>query len=295
MGSRLRQITPDQMPEVLQRAQELLRRETEHGEVEQTAAAAEELGVPRAYLERAADELLRDRERESRLSERQGRLHRRNKTALISTGIALAISLTLALSLVTVREGPSTAPTPPAQTAIEEIAPPPAPVVVQPPPPPGGPFFEAFGRDASSRWRLSAPGEARVRVRFDPEGGLRVTGYAVPGGAWRLTRVQGPPALGSRGSLGVTAGATPGGDLRLLLYGAGGERWVSGRVHLGAEASHRLALDQMEYQHRSGSGSWTPGQYRPPDFVDSLTVELTPPSGRGGPVEFRLRSLEVGP
>lgn len=287
--SRLVQITPEEMPEVLRRAQLLQARESEEGFVEETVAAAEEVGVPRRYLERAADELVAEKQCRQVVTPLPLQRRRSPGVAIVACIVA-AIPAVLMLSYIRSASPVTATLSPPLPPVVQVVAemPPPAPVA------PGGGVFEEFTGDPLSRWSVQPAGSG-LSVESTPEG--RLLRYREPAGRLvRLVRLPGPPALANRHSLGISLEGKGVGSFRIVLRGIGPERWRSAPLTIGPGRTDIVApISGLRYEVQTGQGgAWKPGEFRPPDYVDALTLEITPKPGATD-VDVRLHSLATDP
>jgi hypothetical protein len=246
-------VPAEDMAAVLQLATELYARDQALSEdaLQRGAAlaAADELGVPAAYMERAAAEV-----HARRIEDVLRR--RRNRRLVLG---ALGASAVGALGLwggwrLTHR------PSPPA-------------------------IVYTFDANPENRWRLNLNPESSASLAFEsrPDGGgaaaIRVERFGPDaGGAFfvNLDSTNGPQDLGryERVSFSTRGAGLP--QLRLYLEASATERWRSPPVPVvDGWQEQRLRLDQFERQTRdSASAAWRTAPYRSPGRIERLSFKL---------------------
>ncbi len=239
-----------EMDAVLDRARRLFEREEVSLERRAALAAAEELGIPPAYLERAAAELH---------AERAARIRAQRRRRRLTWGTLAALTLLAAAAgggyLVTREE-----PRPP--IAVAAVA------------------------EPREGWRLNLnAGSSAALITAERDGhavpGVRVDQFAAPAGDAEgyfvnLDSVTGPLLLRGYDQLTFAVRGSGLPLVRVYLEASATERWRSPAIPVTeAWTVHTLALDRFERQIRdSTSAPWRTVAYRAPGRVERLSFKL---------------------
>ncbi len=243
--------TPErEMDAVLDRARRLFEREETSLDRRAALAAAEELGIPPDYLERAAAELH---------AERAARIHtrRRRRNLLLWAGSALVL-------LGAVAWGGSA-------LTREEARPPVAVAAVAEP---------------RTGWTLSHNPESRATLVSAERDGravpaVRVEAFASPAGDAdgffaNLDSATGPLNLAGYDQVAFDVRGAGLPVVRLYLEASATERWRSPALPVTADwTAQTIPLDRFERQTRTGpSAPWRTVAYRAPARVERLSFKL---------------------
>lgn len=246
----LRNAPAAEMNETVARAAELLARDQGNDpNLDRMAAlaAADELGIPQPYLERAAEELHTERV----AAERRRRLRLR-----LGAGLAAAVLLVAG-----------------AVAAVRIASAPPDPIVY------------TFAQSPAPTWRLETNPESRASLDFREESGrgavavvqVQQFGPAGADGSYfvNLNTVDGPLDMDGHAAVMFSVRGEGLGRIRLYLE-AGGERWRSPEVTVtGDWRDVRLSLDRFERQTRNPAGDgWRTVGYEAPGRVERLSFKL---------------------
>jgi hypothetical protein len=257
---RLEQVTPEEMPEVVKVASELYQSDRDAHErqaeremnANSAAMAAEEVGMPREYMERAAELV------QQRRTERVKRTRRR-RTGILATAGALT-ALWGGWSLM----HPAALP----------------------------PVAYTIGADAAYPWRLDSNVETKATVVEQTVDGrkaavLRVNGFARNGQGtyWaNYTANFQPTDLSGYKSAAFQVKGTGLRTIRFYLEAGPNERWRSQPVNITPQwQEQKLNLRDFDHQTRSG-GQWkradstTPGQverfsFKVGDFMNDVNAK----------------------
>jgi len=226
---RLQNVEPSDMEEVVRVANELHERETdEDRERRATTDAAEEMGIPRETMERAAAIV------QARRIERVRAARRRRRGVIATLAAAIAIGGTWVW-------------------------------LARPAPPPAALGFEGA---AAREWTLNANPETQAELRFANEAGrgqvavVRVDRFVPQAGTGRyfanldLGRV--PAELARRETVRISVRGSGLRTVRLYIENGPNERWRSPAIPVEEGWTERsVRLDQFEHQVReSSAGEW---------------------------------------
>jgi hypothetical protein len=253
--SRLEQLSPEEMPEVVRIASQLYEQDrTRDAEAQERQAyvdAAKEVDLPPEYMERAAAEL------QARRIEQVRRRRRVRKGALATLGAIVVLA------------------------GVWQVT-------HQPPPSPSLSHFTA------QQWQLDANPETKANVTFqNPDtGALVVNGRNnvavihvdrfVPSASdgqyfVNLNTVGTPPTLSGYRTVSFFAKGNGLSTIRLYLEAGAAERWRSPALQVtGDWRQQTVDLNQFDYQTRaSDSAPWKrSGAFRQPDHVDRLSFKV---------------------
>ena len=270
---RLEQVTPEEMPEVARVASELFEADREAEErrtdakdyARAASAAAEEMGLPREYMERAA-ELVQER----RIAHVRRR-RRRNMGLLAGLGALIAV---WGGGRVVVHRAP------PAATTYSLL------------------------NTAAFPWHLDTNAETRASVsrqNVDAREAavLRVDSFARNGtGAYwaNLTTGFRPRDLSGYQHITFQVRGTGLRTVRLFLEAGPDERWRSQPISLTPRwQEHRLALDSFDHQTKLGN-HWQRVNYTAPGQVERFSFKvgdyMNDISAKG---EVAVTTLELDP
>jgi hypothetical protein len=237
---RLKDIPPEQMPEIVRIAGELYERDQQTADQDKQrqdyVAAAEELGVPQEYLERAADELHRRRVGESH--------QRSGSRKLLYGGIAAGLLATVVIvgTFGTRTARAPVATTPPAATT---------PVI-----------FESFEAGSETRWTLDRDTGTLGQISFPQEAGrgqvaaIRVEKFGATRYRANLNSLV-PPAAATGNTLAFDARGQGLRNIRVYFERGSQERWRSPELRIPDNwRPISVQLSNFEHQTRSGNGEW---------------------------------------
>jgi len=247
---RLENIPPEQMPEVVRIASELYSKDqaqdAEAQERQATVDAAAEIGLPEAYLHRAAEEL-----HARRVEEVQHRRHRRFGLLALAGAVLVMGSGAAIVSRLQTPPPTTSQITAPASTIA--------------------PVF------TSGSWQLNTNPGTQATVSFvNNTAVLQVQRFVADTSSHftaNLNNLDGAKNLA--GFQAITfrmQGTLP--HVRLYLEN-GGERWRSPELSVeGQERLVRIDLSQFERQIRGGADSaWQKSGYKPPTWVENLSFK----------------------
>lgn len=259
-------IPPEELSEVVRIAGEMQDRESaETRQRKATVDAAEEMGIPAEYMERAAAEV-----HARRVEAIQAKRRRRN--VIIAT-VAAAAGLGLgATTLIGVSRAP--------------VSPPP-PQVVAAPSPVSPLRFDFNTAESQRQWTLdrNAGTEATVSFETEPQRGgiavIRVQKFGTGAGSGARHRadfdtINAPPSLAGYQSVSFRMSGKGLQFARLYLEKSSTERWRSPAVPITSDwAARNLNMTSFEYQtRRSASDAWRGQEFRAPDQVQRLSFKL---------------------
>ncbi len=285
---RLKDIPPEEMPEVVRVANELYEKDRRRAEQDQERRnyvdAAEELGVPPEYMEQAAQELHRRRVAEAEVKNRS----KVWKSVAIGGGVGV-LTVFLMMGMFTVRSVETVPATPVQQVAqaqpefLTQVAP------------------ETFDAGAANRWTFTMNPSTRATTTFEEEEGLRrgvavirVEQFGTTGGPHRANfeSIQTPPSLAGKKEIQFDLRGQGLKNIRVYLERGQNERWRSPELKIPSGwQSVRVPLGNFQHQVHSG-GRWrTRGRVRP-DQIDRVSFKLgdfmNEPSAKG---EVRLDNV----
>lgn len=285
---RLKDVPPEQMPEVVRIANQLYEKDQRLAEQDQErnsyVSAAEELGVPKEYLEKAAAELHRQRVVESH-DKQQGKA---KAIMFFAAALAGGIALVMTGFLIT-----PTRMSPPPRVA--EVA------VPQTAGTPGGAAFEFenFNTLPETRWTFEKNASTQAQVTYETEGArgkvavIRIDRFGTTEGKHRANfdSVLAPPTAAQRDLTFDMRGR----DLRkvrVYLEQGNRMRWRSDELTIPSDwSSFRINLNNFDRQVREGDRWRNDGSGRP-DVVTRVSFKfgdfMNPPSAKG---EVRLDNI----
>lgn len=251
---RLQDLPPEQRGEAVRTASELYDKETtEQRELKATVDAAEEVGIPAEYLERASAEIH---------ARRVAEIKARRKRNRIIAGAAVGTAL---LGLV----GTKT------YNALQT----PAPVAIQ------------VAQTTGTTFRLNPSSEGEL-LRENGRAVLRVNRFVPEKNGSYFANIDVVPSvrqIGRYRSVTFSVGGSGSLQQMRLYLENGNERWRSQAFAVPTDPQKvTLNLKQFEYQQRDQrTGNWrTPtGSYKSPDTVGNLSFKvgefMNPPSASG--------------
>ncbi len=254
---RLKDVPETETAEVIRVAQELYERETsETRRRDSLVDAAEELGLPGEYLERAAHEV-----HQRRVAEIQQRRRRRN--VILGVTAAAALVAGLAITGTTTRVAPpSVKPTPIATPKV----------------------VDDFNVSPARSWSLDTDGRSRGTVNFVEEAGrgqvarVRVDSFRPDRqGRFFVNLYQSAPPGSLSGYRQLSFDARGSGLRRVRLDLENGplERWRGPAVAIGDQwQTVSVPLDRFERQVRSSpNATWQLSPGRPPSDIRRLAFK----------------------
>lgn len=275
---RLKDVPESETSEVIRVAQEMYERETsETLRRNSLVDAAEEMGLPGEYLERATQEV-----HQRRVVEIQQK--RRKRNLLIASTAAVALGIGLMFTGTSTRRAPTLLPPAPITTPRS---------------------VEDFNVSPAQSWSLDTDGRSRGTVDYIGEAGrgnvarLRVDSFRPDAqGRYFINLHQtGPPgALSGNRQLSFDARGYGLSRVRLDLENGPLERWRGPALPVGEQwQTLNVRLDQFERQVRSAPGEqWRLAPGRVPESVRRLSFKtgerVNEASARG---EVRLDNVRA--
>jgi hypothetical protein len=252
------ELSEEDQAEAFRRADALFRAESEQAQTARSAAqAAEELGIPQEYLDRAAAQLHAEKAEKIKAQNQKRRV-------LIAVGAAL-VPATLAIFLMT----RITAPPPPAVVAAQPLV---------------APFTLSLNAtdDATTSLKNARGSMTSTNNRYQ----LKIDGFQPQSGNYQAN--LGFPISSSLSGYETVSFSIQGSGIsrvRLDLRDGGGVRWNSRPISLSSESQRvTVPLSELIRQMRVGE-SWQAAPGGGPDGVKSLVFkfgkEINPPEAKG--------------
>lgn len=270
---KLQDLPPEEMNEVVRRAGEMYDREsTENRERKATVDAAEEMGIPAEYMERAAAVVHAERVEKIQTK-------RRNRNRALAAGAGALVAVGVASMMVGVRPVPSNTTV---VTATSVSAPP--------------LVFDFNTPSAQGQWTLDRnPGtDASLSFVSEPQLGnvarISVRQFGTQNGVPHradFETLSVPSSLSGYRNVRFHVSGSGLQQVRLYLEKSDTERWRSPAVTIARDWTPvSLSLDSFDYQtRRSPSGSWQRASYRAPDTARRISFKfgdfMNPASARG--------------
>lgn len=288
---RLKDVPPEQMPEVVRIANQLYEKDQRLAEQDQErdsyVNAAEELGVPKEYMERAAAELHRQK-----VIEAQDKQQTNGRKALIMAAVGAGVGAFLLVGLI----GTTRTETRLAPPRVVTSAPP---IQAKPMNPVSSPTFESFDTSPETRWTFDKNSGTEATVGFQQESGrgqvavIRVERFGAVNGKDHRANFDSlltPPSAGMRE---LTFDMRGEGLRKVRVYfERGSERWRSDPLTVPSGwSTFRVNLGNFQHQIKDGN-RWRNGRAARPEVVDRVSFKfgdfMNPPTAKG---EVRLDNI----
>lgn len=266
---RLKDIPPEEMPDVVRVANELYEKDRRRAEQDQERLnyvdAAEELGVPPEYMEQAAQELHRRRVAEAEVRNRK----KVWKSIAIGGGVGV-VTVFLMMGIFTVRSVETVTPSasaPVAQGQPLELS---------------NPSLETFGPGVENRWTFDRNNSTQATTSFQqegPRGGvavIRVEKFGTAEGPHRASfeTIQTPASPLGKKDIAFDIRGQGLRKVRVYLERGAHERWRSPELRIPTGwQTLRVPLGNFQHQVQSGNRWRNRGRSRP-EQIDRISFKL---------------------